>query len=75
MPTIFVYDGFQFFFYSNEGAPREPMHVHVTKAGCEVTFWLRPVRWLQRTGALMPGRSIVLRVSSRPPANDRRGME
>ena len=28
------------FFYSNEGDPREPMHVHVMKDGCEVKFWL-----------------------------------
>lgn len=40
MPTIFLYDGFRFFFYSNEGAPREPAHVHVMKDGCEVKFWL-----------------------------------
>ncbi len=40
MPTIFHYDGFRFFFYSNEGDPREPMHVHVMKDGCEVKFWL-----------------------------------
>lgn len=42
MPTIFRYDGHRFFFYSNEGDPREPMHVHVMKAGCEAKFWLRP---------------------------------
>ena len=40
MPTIFLYDGFRFFFYSNEGDPREPMHVHVMKDGSEVKFWL-----------------------------------
>lgn len=42
MPTIFLYDGFRFFFYSNEGDPREPMHVHVMKGGHEAKFWLRP---------------------------------
>ena len=42
MPTIFRYDGFRFFFYSNEGGPREPAHVHVMKAGTEAKFWLRP---------------------------------
>lgn len=40
MPTIFHYDGFRFFFYSNEGDPREPMHVHVMKDGREAKFWL-----------------------------------
>lgn len=42
MPTIFVYVGFRFFFYSNEGQPREPAHVHVRKAGAEAKFWVRP---------------------------------
>ena len=42
MPTIFVERGFRFFFYSNEGSPREPMHVHVSKDGKEAKFWLKP---------------------------------
>ncbi len=42
MPTIFRYRGFRFFFYANEGAPREPMHVHVEKAELEAKFWLIP---------------------------------
>lgn len=42
LPTIFRYDGFRFFFYSNEGNPREPMHVHVAKGGYEAKFWLEP---------------------------------
>ncbi len=42
MPTIFRYDGHRFFFYSNEGNPREPMHVHVMKVGFEAKFWLWP---------------------------------
>ena len=43
MPTIFRHEGFRYFFYSNEGDPREPVHVHVSKDGCEAKFWLRPV--------------------------------
>ncbi|MFP5277736.1 MAG: DUF4160 domain-containing protein [Acidobacteriota bacterium] len=42
MPTIFTEDGFRFFFYSNEGSPREPVHVHVEKDGFEAKFWLNP---------------------------------
>ncbi len=42
MPIIFRSDGFTFFFYSNEGSPREPVHVHVRKAGCDAKFWLFP---------------------------------
>jgi len=42
MPTLWSEDGFRFFFYSNEGSPREPAHVHVEKGGAEAKFWLRP---------------------------------
>ncbi|KAA6456854.1 DUF4160 domain-containing protein [Acidobacteria bacterium AB60] len=42
MPTVFWERGFRFFFYSNEGAPREPVHIHVEKDGCEAKFWLNP---------------------------------
>jgi hypothetical protein len=40
MPTIFRYKGFRFFFYSNEGDPREPIHVHVQKGEAEAKFWI-----------------------------------
>jgi Domain of unknown function (DUF4160) len=43
MPVIFRYKGFRFFFYSNEGNPREPVHVHVRAGdGSEAKFWLKP---------------------------------
>jgi len=42
MPAVFRYRGFRFFFYSNEGAPREPVHVHVEKDEIEAKFWLFP---------------------------------
>ncbi len=42
MPVIFRYKGFRFFFYSNEGNPREPVHVHVRSGEGEAKFWLRP---------------------------------
>lgn len=42
MPVVFRYKGFRFFFYSNEGSPREPVHVHVRGAGCEAKLWLTP---------------------------------
>ncbi len=42
MPTVFQMRGFRFFFYSNEGNPLEPVHVHVEKAGAEAKFWLKP---------------------------------
>ena len=42
MPVVFRYKGFRFFFYSNEGNPREPVHVHVRSGGSEAKLWLRP---------------------------------
>lgn len=42
MPVVFRDRGFRFFFYSNEGSPREPMHIHVEKDNNEAKFWLRP---------------------------------
>jgi hypothetical protein len=35
MPTIFVKNGFRFFFYSNE---HRPIHVHVRRGGGEAVF-------------------------------------
>jgi len=42
MPTVFRHLGFRFFFHSNEGDPREPVHIHVMKDGGEAKFWLDP---------------------------------
>jgi len=42
MPVVFFQDGFKFFFFSNEGDPREPIHIHVRKDAKLAKFWLRP---------------------------------
>ncbi len=42
MPTVLRARGFRFFFYSNEGRPREPPHLHVEQGERETKFWLRP---------------------------------
>lgn len=42
MPVVFRHKGFRFYFFSNEGDPREPMHVHVGKDGIDAKFWLWP---------------------------------
>lgn len=49
MPTVFRLDGFRFFFYSNEGTPLEPMHIHVQKVGAEAKIWLSPEISLDRS--------------------------
>ena len=42
MPVVFRERGFKFFFYSNEGTPQEPVHIHVERDEKEAKFWLRP---------------------------------
>ena len=43
MPAIFTTEGYRFHFYSSEGAPREPVHVHVAKRGeGDAKLWLYP---------------------------------
>lgn len=44
MPVVLRYRGVRFLFYSNEGFPREPVHVHAVKDGINAKFWLNPVR-------------------------------
>lgn len=43
MPVVFVLDGVKFFFFSNEGDPREPLHIHVRKDTKLAKFWMDPV--------------------------------
>jgi hypothetical protein len=40
MPVVFRHRGLRFFFYSNEGDPREPLHIHVRGDGGEAKFWV-----------------------------------
>ena len=42
MPTVFRYKGIRFFFYSNEGSPREPLHIHARGNGGDAKIWLFP---------------------------------
>ena len=42
MPVVFRYRDFRFFFYSNEGLPGEPVHIHVEKDEMEAKFWQEP---------------------------------
>jgi Domain of unknown function (DUF4160) len=40
MPVVFRQDGYRFLFYSDEGDPREPVHVHVRRGRDNAKFWL-----------------------------------
>ena len=43
MPVVFRFKGFRFFFYSDEGDPREPPHIHVRNDDGKAKFWVSPV--------------------------------
>lgn len=40
MPTVLKERGFRYFFYSDEGTPTEPCHIHVTNGDGEAKFWV-----------------------------------
>jgi len=42
MPKVLEVDGYRFFFFSNEGDPREPYHIHVSKGDALAKFWIDP---------------------------------
>ena len=42
MPTVFTESGLRFFFFSNEGDPREPVHIHVRRERNLAKFWVEP---------------------------------
>ena len=52
MPVVLRYKSFRFFFYSNEGNPREAMHVRVRGADGEAKFWLTPTVYLADSDGL-----------------------
>lgn len=42
MPKVFEKNGYKFFFFSNEGDPLEPIHIHIRKDGNLAKFWIEP---------------------------------
>ena len=51
MPTVFTYKKYRFFFFSNEGSPLEPVHIHIRKGNCLAKFWVEPeIRLVQSNG-------------------------
>ncbi len=54
MPAILRWKGYKFFFYSNEGDPAEPLHVHVRKGTSVAKFWLEPAVYLAEAYGMKP---------------------
>jgi hypothetical protein len=42
MPVVFRHQGIRFYFFSNEGDPREPIHIHAGRSDAEAKLWLAP---------------------------------
>jgi hypothetical protein len=42
MPVVFREGGLRYFFFSNEGSPREAPHIHVQGGGRDAKIWLEP---------------------------------
>ena len=42
MPVIFRESGLRYYFFSNEGSPRETPHVHVKGGGRDAKIWIDP---------------------------------
>jgi hypothetical protein len=48
MPTVLRWNGYRFYFFSNEGT--EPPHIHVDKGGSTAKVWLSPVALARNIG-------------------------
>jgi len=42
MPVVFRQGALRYYFFSNEGRPPEPAHVHVKGGGCDAKVWIEP---------------------------------
>lgn len=42
MPVVFRFNSIRFHFFSNEGDPREPLHVHAQRGECLAKIWVHP---------------------------------
>ena len=42
MPKIFEWKGYIFFFFSDEGEPLEPCHIHIRKGEAYAKIWVEP---------------------------------
>ncbi|HEO65593.1 MAG TPA: DUF4160 domain-containing protein [Spirochaetes bacterium] len=51
MPIVLRYKGYRFFFFSNEGKPLKPLHIHVRKDEKVAKFWIEPEIALAETYA------------------------
>ena len=65
MPRVFEIEGYRGFFFSNEGTPQEPVHIHIKKGEGEAKFWLTPnitlaESWNMKVSELTRAQEIVV---------------
>ncbi|HTK36145.1 MAG TPA: DUF4160 domain-containing protein [Caulobacteraceae bacterium] len=66
MPTVLHWNGYRFYFYSNEGF--EPPHIHVDRGGASAKVWLDPVAMAQNIGySVIEMNEIVRKVRAEAP--------
>ena len=49
MPVVFRHGNIRFHFFSNEGSPPEPVHIHSESSDGEAKFWLYPTVTVARS--------------------------
>ena len=64
MPKVFEIEGYRGFFFSNEGTPLEPVHIHIRKGEGEAKFWVTPTvalaeSWSMKVSELTRAQEIV----------------
>lgn len=60
MPEVFRSGSLKFFFYSNEGDPREPIHIHVRGPGANAKIWLDPAIGVAASAGFNRGQLTVI---------------
>lgn len=60
VPKIFEWNGYKFIFFSNEGIPIEPCHVHVRKNNNIAKFWIFPTVTLALSWGMTPKELNIL---------------
>jgi hypothetical protein len=57
MPTVFYFNGYRFFFFSNEND--EPIHIHVEKGEGAAKYWLDPIEEVYSYGLKVKQRKEI----------------
>jgi uncharacterized protein DUF4160 len=63
MPVVFRHLGIRFYFFSNEGNPREPLHVHASRPDADAKLWLTPdIRVAESVGFSRKDQADLVRI-------------